>query len=120
MSDDRLVNAHITELRTDDATVANNAIEIIAEGTLRPELVPVVQRLATPFAIRGMSRQDRSSYRDAVISMDQAQLAAQQAKRDTEAFLVWQHNAQLWADHLVNLKKHRKAGCSCVDPGPRP
>lgn len=120
MSDDRLVNAHITELRTDDATVANNAIEIIAEGTLRPELVPAVMRLGMPFAIRGMNRQDRSAYRDNLISMDQAQLSAQQAQAQTQAFQVWQLNTQLWLDHLANLKKHAKAGCSCVDPGPRP
>lgn len=120
MSDDRLVNAHITELRTDDATVANNAIEIIAEGTLRPELVPAVMRLGMPFAIRGMNRQDRSAYRDNLISMDQSQQAVLAAQAHALLVQCWLEESKLWQDHLANPKKHAKAGCSCVDPGPRP
>ena len=113
MSDDRMVHANITELRTDDATVANNAIEIVAEGNLRTDLIPVVMRLGMPFAIRGMSRQDRSAYRDNLISMDQNTMAAQR-------HAVWLANKAQWSDHLASPKRHARAGCTCVDPGLTP
>lgn len=113
MSDDRMVHANITELRTDDATVANNAIEIVAEGNLRNDLIPVVMRLGMPFAIRGMTRQDRSAYRDNLVSMDQNMMA-------TQRYAVWMANRELWLDHIAHPKRHARAACSCADPGLAP
>lgn len=107
MADDRLVNEHVTSYRTDDATVAATAIDIIAEGQLRADLIPAVMRLGMPFAIRGMTRQDRSAYRDQLVSSD---ADAQEARR----FTAWELAHTRYESHLGGT---HPAKCGCVDPG---
>lgn len=110
MSDDRMVHANITELRTDDATVANNGLELIAEGTLRPDLIDPVMRLALPFAVANLSRAGRLAVRDNLISLDQKVMA-------TRAYEGWLILSNRWDAHLAG--QHKKAlACSCSDPGP--
>ncbi len=113
MSDDRMVTANITEMRTDSATVSNNAIELFAEGNLRPDLVGPVMRLALPYSVGNLTRHGRMAVRDNLISLDQSAAA-------TQAHTVWMLNRELWLDHIKNLTAHQAAGCSCADPGPHP
>lgn len=108
MSDDRMVTANITELRTDNATVANNAIELIAEGTLRPDLIDPVMRLGLPFSVGNLTRHGRMAVRDNLVSLDQGVMAAR-------AYDAWQRLSDRWDAHISG--QHTKK-CNCTDPGP--
>lgn len=109
MSDDRMVHANITEFRTDDATVANNALELIAEGSLRPDLVDPVMRLSLPFAVANLSRAGRLAVRDNLVSLDQKVMAAR-------AYESWLIQSNRWDAHLAG--QHTAGACNCSDPGP--